>query len=181
MNVAGGTVRQASVLFCSLSFGHHKGASADVNGDRSARCARSPETGSKRLHQGAQDSERIRRRHAVACGRAKDRAVPSTVHRIWRTFSPQPHRTETFKPSTDPRSWRKCATCHASSRTRRTRRWSDGQTLVRLRQLHGPFGFDNCAAWMKKISRFLDLASAWHSWASCFGSNTGRAKFESPL
>jgi transposase len=27
---------------------------------------------------------------------------PSTVHRIWRAFSLQPHRTETFKLSTDP-------------------------------------------------------------------------------
>ncbi len=26
----------------------------------------------------------------------------STVHRIWRAFSLQPHRSETFKPSTDP-------------------------------------------------------------------------------
>lgn len=26
----------------------------------------------------------------------------STVHRIWRAFSLQPHRTETFKLSTDP-------------------------------------------------------------------------------
>ena len=27
---------------------------------------------------------------------------PSTVHRIWRAFGPQPHRSETFKLSTDP-------------------------------------------------------------------------------
>jgi hypothetical protein len=26
----------------------------------------------------------------------------STVHRIWRAFSLQPHRSETFKLSTDP-------------------------------------------------------------------------------
>lgn len=34
---------------------------------------------------------------AVACGHA-----PSTVHAIWRAFGLQPHRTETFKLSTDP-------------------------------------------------------------------------------
>ena len=28
--------------------------------------------------------------------------APSTIHRIWRAFSLQPHRTETFKLSTDP-------------------------------------------------------------------------------
>lgn len=28
--------------------------------------------------------------------------APSTVHRIWRAFGLQPHRTETFKLSTDP-------------------------------------------------------------------------------
>jgi len=28
--------------------------------------------------------------------------APSTVHRIWRAFSLQPHRSETFKLSTDP-------------------------------------------------------------------------------
>jgi transposase len=28
--------------------------------------------------------------------------APSTIHRIWRTFGLQPHRTETFKLSTDP-------------------------------------------------------------------------------
>jgi transposase len=37
--------------------------------------------------------------------RAMARAVgyaPSTIHRIWKAFSLQPHRTETFKLSTDP-------------------------------------------------------------------------------
>jgi len=37
--------------------------------------------------------------------RSMARAVgyaPSTIHRIWRAFSLQPHRTETFKLSTDP-------------------------------------------------------------------------------
>ena len=28
--------------------------------------------------------------------------APSTIHRIWRAFNLQPHRTETFKLSTDP-------------------------------------------------------------------------------
>jgi len=28
----------------------------------------------------------------------------STVHHIWRAFSRQPYRSETFKPSTDPLS-----------------------------------------------------------------------------
>ena len=28
--------------------------------------------------------------------------APSTIHRIWRAFSLQPHRSETFKLSTDP-------------------------------------------------------------------------------
>ena len=38
--------------------------------------------------------------------RAMAKAVshaPSTIHRIWRAFCLQPHRTETFKLSTDPR------------------------------------------------------------------------------
>jgi hypothetical protein len=37
--------------------------------------------------------------------RSMARAVghaPSTIHRIWRAFGLQPHRSETFKPSTDP-------------------------------------------------------------------------------
>ncbi|MFF9764687.1 MULTISPECIES: IS630 family transposase [Streptomyces] len=34
---------------------------------------------------------------------AEERGRPrSTVSRIWRAFGRQPHRTETFKPSTDP-------------------------------------------------------------------------------
>ena len=28
--------------------------------------------------------------------------APSTIHRIWKAFNLQPHRTETFKLSTDP-------------------------------------------------------------------------------
>jgi hypothetical protein len=28
--------------------------------------------------------------------------VPSTIHRIWQAFGLQPHRSETFKLSTDP-------------------------------------------------------------------------------
>ena len=28
--------------------------------------------------------------------------APSTIHRIWRAFGLQPHRTETFKLSNDP-------------------------------------------------------------------------------
>jgi hypothetical protein len=28
--------------------------------------------------------------------------APSTIHRIWKAFDLQPHRTETFKLSTDP-------------------------------------------------------------------------------
>lgn len=31
-----------------------------------------------------------------------DRLCPSTIHRIWKAFSLQPHRSETFKLSTDP-------------------------------------------------------------------------------
>ena len=41
--------------------------------------------------------------HWSTRGMAKASGVSaSTVHRIWRTFSLQPHRTETFKLSTDP-------------------------------------------------------------------------------
>ncbi len=28
--------------------------------------------------------------------------APSTIHRIWKAFNLQPHRSETFKLSTDP-------------------------------------------------------------------------------
>ena len=28
--------------------------------------------------------------------------APSTIHRIWKAFNLKPHRTETFKLSTDP-------------------------------------------------------------------------------
>jgi Homeodomain-like domain len=28
--------------------------------------------------------------------------APSTIHRIWKAFGLQPHRTDTFKLSTDP-------------------------------------------------------------------------------
>jgi hypothetical protein len=28
--------------------------------------------------------------------------APSTIHRIWKAFNLQPHRTETFRLSTDP-------------------------------------------------------------------------------
>jgi transposase len=37
------------------------------------------------------------RKMAAAVGHA-----PSTIHRVWRAFGLQPHRTETFKLSTDP-------------------------------------------------------------------------------
>jgi hypothetical protein len=30
--------------------------------------------------------------------------APSTIHSIWKAFNLQPHRTETFKLSTDPLS-----------------------------------------------------------------------------
>jgi transposase len=41
--------------------------------------------------------------HWSTRGMAKATGVStSTVHRIWRAFSLQPHRSETFKPSTDP-------------------------------------------------------------------------------
>lgn len=39
--------------------------------------------------------------------RSMARAVghaPSTIHRIWRAFGLQPHRSETFEPSNDPLS-----------------------------------------------------------------------------
>jgi transposase len=35
--------------------------------------------------------------------------TPTTIHRIWRAFSLQPHRTETFKLSKDPLFIRKCS------------------------------------------------------------------------
>ena len=62
--------------------------------------------------------------------------APSTIHRIWKAFNLQPHRTETFKLSTDPCLSRRCAilsacTCRrpnarsfcASTRRARSRRW----------------------------------------------------------
>ena len=42
---------------------------------------------------------------AQACGLSRN-----TVHRIWRAFALQPHRTETFKLSKDPLSSRKFGT-----------------------------------------------------------------------
>ena len=47
----------------------------------------------------------------------------STVHRIWRAFSLQPHRSETFKLSADRCLLTRCATSSASISTRRTTRW----------------------------------------------------------
>src|SRR5438876_8871701 len=60
----------------------------------------------------------------------------STVHRIWRAFSLQPHRTEPFKLSADPlfvdkvrdivgliSTRRTTRWCSASMRNRRSRRW----------------------------------------------------------
>jgi transposase len=60
----------------------------------------------------------------------------STVHRIWRAFSLQPHRSETFELSTDPlfvdkvrdivasTSTRRIVPwCSASMRNRKSRRW----------------------------------------------------------
>jgi hypothetical protein len=42
-------------------------------------------------------------RTGARAGWRKDQVVSvSTVHRIWRAFSLQPHRTETFKLSADP-------------------------------------------------------------------------------
>ncbi len=41
--------------------------------------------------------------------------APSTIHRIWRAFGLQPHRSETFKLSTDPLFVGKCATSSAST------------------------------------------------------------------
>jgi hypothetical protein len=40
--------------------------------------------------------------------RSMARAVeyaPSTIHRIWRAFGLQPHRSETFKLPNHPSSW----------------------------------------------------------------------------
>jgi transposase len=42
---------------------------------------------------------------AAACGLSR-----SSVHRVWRAFALAPHRSESFKLSTDPRSSTKCAT-----------------------------------------------------------------------
>ena len=42
----------------------------------------------------------------------------STVQRIWRAFGLQPHRLETFKLSTDPTSWPRCATLSGSTSPR---------------------------------------------------------------
>jgi transposase len=47
----------------------------------------------------------------------------STVHRIWRAFSLQPHRSETFKLSTDPLFVGRSATSLAFTSTRRIVRW----------------------------------------------------------
>ena len=47
----------------------------------------------------------------------------STVHRIWNAFSLQPHRSETFKLSTDPQFLRRCETSLASTLTRRSALW----------------------------------------------------------
>lgn len=47
----------------------------------------------------------------------------STVHRIWRAFSLQPHRSETFKLSSDPLFVEKGATSSGSISTRRIARW----------------------------------------------------------
>ena len=49
--------------------------------------------------------------------------APSTIHRIWRAFNLQPHRTETFKLSTDPLSSRRCAISSGFICRRRSARW----------------------------------------------------------
>jgi transposase len=50
------------------------------------------------------------RRMATAVGHA-----PSTIHRIWQEFGLQPHRSETFKLSSDPLFVERCATSSAST------------------------------------------------------------------
>jgi transposase len=42
--------------------------------------------------------------------------APSTVHRIWKAFRLQPHRSETFKLSSDPLFVEKVRDCRAVSR-----------------------------------------------------------------
>ena len=47
-------------------------------------------------------SPRTRRTGALRCMAEAVGHAPSTIHRIWRAFGLQPHRSETFKLSTDP-------------------------------------------------------------------------------
>ena len=80
----------------------------------------------------------VGRTHWSSRGMARAAGLaPSTVQRIWKAFSLQPHRSETFKLSTDPlfvekvrdivglyldppdRAW-----CSASTRSRRYRHWT---------------------------------------------------------
>src|SRR6516162_1472402 len=55
----------------------------------------------------------------------------SSVGRIWRAFGLQPHRVETFKLSTDPRSSTRCATSSGSTSTHPTAPWCCASTRNR--------------------------------------------------
>src|SRR5215470_2820718 len=63
--------------------------------------------------------------HWSTRGMAKASGVStSSVHRIWRAFSLQPHRVETFKLSTDPQFVEKVRDIVGLIWIRLTRRWS---------------------------------------------------------
>ena len=49
--------------------------------------------------------------------------APSTIHRIWRAFGLQPHRSETFKCRAIPSSWRRSATSSVCIWRRRIVPW----------------------------------------------------------
>ena len=54
----------------------------------------------------------------------ESRLSTSSVQRIWRAFGLQPHRTETFKLSTDPRFIDKARDVVGLPRRRSRRGWS---------------------------------------------------------
>jgi transposase len=65
--------------------------------------------------------------------------APSTIHRIWQAFGLQPHRSETFKLSTDPFLSRRCGISSGSISARPSAPWCCASTKrARSKRLIAP-------------------------------------------
>ena len=119
--------------------------------------------------------------------------APSTIHRIWRAFGLQPHRTETFKLSPTHCLSKRCAPssasiyrrpserwCFASTRSRRSRLWTARNPCCRCGQAKWSGGPTITLAMARRPSLLHSILPPGQSSAAAIQS-TGQASSESSL